>query len=139
MANGTMNVVLFGDETANVRAIFQRVHHYKESSALVGSFLEKAYTALHEEAMAVPKSMRETIPDSTSIFDLMERYYDIGTPNPAIEGALLCISQMASFMGSVHMCTLEPMNVSNADVPCLLPTALLKKGRMTLSTSKFAS
>lgn len=102
MANGTMNVVLFGDETANVRAIFQRVHHYKQSSALVESFLGKAYAALHEESMAVPRSMRETIPDSTSIFDLMERYYDIGTPNPALEGALLCICQMASFMGSVE-------------------------------------
>lgn len=107
MANSTMNVVLFGDETANVRAIFQRVHYYKQSSALVRSFLEKAYAALLEEAMTVPKSMRATIPDSTSIFDLMERYYDIGTPNPAIEGALLCICQMASFMGSVQMCRLK--------------------------------
>lgn len=93
-----MNVVLFGDQIADLRAALRRVNQRKGNNILLGSFLEKANFALREEVGRQPRSVRARIPHFTTVFDLAERYYKSNVPNPAVVGTLLCVCQLANFI-----------------------------------------
>jgi hypothetical protein len=91
-------VVLFGDQLTDLPAAFRRINSRKDENPLLGSFLEKVKAALREEVGRQPRTIREDIPAFTSVFDLMERYHTLGSANPALTAALLCVAQLATFI-----------------------------------------
>jgi naphtho-gamma-pyrone polyketide synthase len=99
MMEATSRVYLFGDQTGEFDSGLRRLIQAKNNSFLT-SFIEKCYHALRQEITQLPPSDRELFPRFTSIVGLLSKYHESG-PNPALESALTCIYQLASFIGYV--------------------------------------
>jgi hypothetical protein len=92
-------VYVFGDQTADCRAFFTKVFTRKDN-VLLQAFLERA-----GEAVKVENRHRthpsKAVPNFTTIQELVDRYYRGDLKDPAIESALVCISQFCHFIGYV--------------------------------------
>lgn len=93
---GIRRVYLFGDQTGDFDAGLRRLLHSKNNS-LVTAFFQRCYHALRQEITKLPPSQRQIFPRFTSIVDLLARYRESGV-NPALESALTCIYELASFI-----------------------------------------
>ena len=89
-------ILLFGDQTNQFDEGIRRLSQHKDNAFLI-SFLERCHFALRLEIGKLPISQRQLFPRFTSILDLLARYKKI-SDNPALEGALTCIHQVASFI-----------------------------------------
>lgn len=92
-----MNVLLFGDQTSDCHSNLRKVLHQK-GNVILTSFLEKVSVALRDEVSQQPRLVQARIPDFTSVTDLVERYHEMGSPNPILESSLMCICQLANFI-----------------------------------------
>ena len=92
----SFSVYVFGDQTNSFEARLTQLLHDKGCS-LLSSFFEQVHHALRIEISRLPVSQRSHFPRFTSILDLLARKSDLGS-NPALEFALLCITQVASFI-----------------------------------------
>ena len=92
-----MNILLFGDQTSDFHPLLRKLLH-KKGNPVLGSFLERANVALRDEITRQSSLTQEKMPQFTSISDLIERYQDSKTSNPAIESAIVCICQIACFI-----------------------------------------
>lgn len=95
-----MDLLLFGDQTADQYALLRRAVHSK-SNAVLTTFLEQVSVALREETRRLPRNRREQIPDFLRVSDLLERYYEKGNKLPELESSLVTISQLAHYIGYV--------------------------------------
>lgn len=94
-----MELYIFGDQTADCRHFLRKVL-LRKGNVLLASFLESAATALREEISRLSHvQYRERFPSFSNVQELVERYYEEGKPNPAIESAIVCLSQLAHFIG----------------------------------------
>ncbi|KAL9111506.1 MAG: hypothetical protein Q9227_003993 [Pyrenula ochraceoflavens] len=92
-----MEVYIFGDQTADCRTFLSKVFPRK-GDILLHSFLERASVALREEISCHP-STKSNIPSFGTVQELADRYYQGNAPNAAIESALVCLAQLAHFIG----------------------------------------
>lgn len=92
-----MEVYIFGDQTADCRAFLDKVFRRK-GDFLLASFLEQACTAIREEVSSY-RALTSRFPSFGTIQELSHRYYQSGTPNAAIESTLVCLSQLAHYIG----------------------------------------
>ncbi len=90
-------ILLLGDQTNSFDAGIRQLSQHKDNPLLI-SFLERSHYALRLEIGKLPASQRELFPRFTSILDLLARYRKHGD-NPALEGALTCVHQVACFIG----------------------------------------
>ncbi|KAI9731500.1 MAG: Type I Iterative PKS [Cirrosporium novae-zelandiae] len=94
---GSVEVFLFGDQTSifdtGLRQLFQ-----VKGNALLTSFFERVYYILRSEVGRLSAAEREQFPRFTSIVDLLARYRESNTSNPAIESALTSTHQLATFI-----------------------------------------
>ncbi|KAG8528459.1 Type I Iterative PKS [Bacidia gigantensis] len=92
----TKEILLFGDQTNpfddGIRKLFQR-----KDNIFVEAFLKRATFAVREEIGKLPSLLRAEFPRFSSILDLLTRYRKI-QDNPALEGALTCVHQIATFI-----------------------------------------
>ena len=90
-------VYVFGDQTADCRAFFTKVFTRKDN-VLLQAFLERV-----GEAVRVENKYRthpsKAVPTFTTVQELVDRYYRGDLKDPAIESALVCISQFCHFIG----------------------------------------
>jgi hypothetical protein len=93
-----MNVLIFGDQTADQISLLRKICSRKDSSLLT-TFLERTSVALREEVEALPKIQRAPIPDFLSITQLVEAYQEKGIKVPQIESVLVTIAQLGHFIG----------------------------------------
>ncbi len=94
-----MELYIFGDQTADCRQFLRKIL-LRKGSVLLTSFLESAANALREEIARLPYvQYRQCFPGFSNVQELVERYYEEGKPNPAIESAIVCLSQLAHFIG----------------------------------------
>ena len=94
-----MELYIFGDQTADCRQFLRKVL-LRKGNVLLTSFLESAATALREEISQLSDvQYRSRFPSFSNVQELVERYYEEGKPNPAIESAIVCLSQLAHFIG----------------------------------------
>ena len=98
MTMAAMQIILFGDQIADLRVALRRINQRKGNSVLLWSFLEKLNAALREEVGEQPQWIKDQIPEFTTVFELAERYYETDVPNPMIAGALLCACQLATLI-----------------------------------------
>ena len=92
-----MNVLLFGDQTSDCHPLLRKLLH-KKGNPVLSSFLERANVALRDEITRLSSLLQEKMPQFTNIADLIERYQDHKSSSPAVESAVMCICQIASFI-----------------------------------------
>ena len=106
-----MDVLLFGDQTADQQSLLKKAT-LKKDHAILSTFLERAALTLREEVRRLPKSRRERIPNFLTITHLCEYYYDKGNKVPELESALVTISQLAHFIGYVSLARFANYKIS---------------------------
>ena len=93
-----MNVLLFGDQTADQYSLLHRAVHSKDNAVLT-TFLERVSVALREETRKLPRARREQIPDFLRVADLLEHYFEQGSKVPELESSLVTVAQLAHYLG----------------------------------------
>lgn len=91
-----LSVYVFGDQTDSFESGLVQLLHIKGCEVL-SSFFEQTQYALRLEISQLPVSQKEWFPRFTSIIDLVTGKSDQGR-NPALELALLCLTQLARFI-----------------------------------------
>ena len=89
-----MNIFLFGDQAANYNSNLVEKLRQKDSPVLT-SFLEKVNVALREEISQQPGLVRKTIPNFSTLLELVEWFDESSVSNPAIESAICTTCQIA--------------------------------------------
>jgi hypothetical protein len=95
---GPMAFLLFGDQSLDIHDSLSDFYRRPSNGVLSKSFLERACTALQEEVDRLPNIDRLRIPTFSSIQDLNEKYHAASQKNSAMDGALLCITQLALYI-----------------------------------------
>ena len=98
MANQT-EVLIFGDLTGDFRTGLGRLTAGKDNPLLT-SFFEQVAFVIRAEIGTLPVREREDkgFVQFTSIVDLLAKLRDVPNPHPALEKALTCTHQLASFI-----------------------------------------
>lgn len=92
-----MNVLIFGDQATAYHNNLRGKVHQKHMPALT-SFLEQANAALKDEVALQSGLIRRTIPDFSTLLDLVDWLDESNVSNPAVESAICTISQIACFI-----------------------------------------
>ena len=103
MAN-TIQVLLFGDLTYDFNANLSRLAA-KKDNALLTDFFERVTFAIRAEIGILPILEREAkgFVKFTSLLELLTRLRDLSAPHPALENALTCAHQFATFIRYVDV------------------------------------
>lgn len=94
-----MTIILFSDQLPDLRGYLHRLQRTRNGTVLLSAFLEKAYAALREEVCLLPRASRAQIPAFNSVVDLSERFDRFKVRRLEVSSALLCICQLAYFIG----------------------------------------
>lgn len=93
-----MAFLLFGDQSLDTHGFIDNFYRHVTPSILSKAFLDQVSSALCHEVDRLSNLEKNRIPSFTSIEDLNEHYHDRGVKHSGIEGALLCISQIAHYL-----------------------------------------
>ena len=93
-----MNVLIFGDQTADQYTLLRKIVSRKDNTLLT-TFLERVSVAIREEIQKLPRTQRDQIPDFLTLNHLIEAYYEKGLKVPQIESTLVTVAQLAHFIG----------------------------------------
>lgn len=93
-----MAFILFGDHSVDAYSFLANFCHHSSPSLLSKTFLDQVSSALCREVYYLSNLERNKIPHFASIEDLNERYHDRGIKHAGVEGALLCITQLAHYL-----------------------------------------
>ncbi|KAH0538586.1 Type I Iterative PKS [Glutinoglossum americanum] len=110
-----MHIFLFGDQTADQSSFLQKVFACKDHVLLV-SFLDRVNVALREEVAQLPRITRQRIPDFSTVQELALRHQERGEASPAVESTILCIAQLAHFIGYFEERPAEAFSASNTRI-----------------------
>ncbi|KAF8466315.1 polyketide synthetase PksP [Kalaharituber pfeilii] len=91
-------IFVFGDQTTSFDDGLFRLLHIQNNPILT-SFVERATYALRLEIGRLPTSHRDLFPRFISLIELLSRYRKYKHPNPALESCLVCLHQLACFIG----------------------------------------
>ena len=94
-----MDVLLFGDQAVDVYPFLHRIFFQREHTALVTAFLNHVTTALRADISALTRFQRQHIPPLNNFLEFLEIYHRSQWRAAPIENALLCIAQLAHFIG----------------------------------------
>ena len=93
-----MDLLLFGDQTdLSYESLNSSLLRTKESP-LVNAFLRGAAKTLRREVAHLSRADRTNVPTFTTIRDLVQKSTENVPAHPAIEAALMCISQFIHFI-----------------------------------------
>lgn len=90
--------LLFGDQSTDTHGFLAEFFRQPERGILANAFLEQVRHALRREIEGLPRVERSKLPKFLSIQNLNERYHAQGLKHPGVDGALLCISQLAHYI-----------------------------------------
>ncbi|CAO2656358.1 Nn.00g051610.m01.CDS01 [Neocucurbitaria sp. VM-36] len=93
-----MNLLIFGDQTADQYPLLRKACTWKNNSALT-TFLDRISVVIREEVQKLPRTQRDQIPDFLSTWDLIEAYYATGSKVPQLESCMVTIAQLAHYIG----------------------------------------
>lgn len=89
---------LFGDQSRETHAFLASLFRKQEKGTLAKAFLDQVAYALRREIEQLPRTERSRLPDFLNLQQLNERYHAEPIKHPGIDGALLCISQLANYI-----------------------------------------
>jgi hypothetical protein len=98
-----MNVLIFGDQTADQYPLLRKACTWKNNSTLT-SFLDRVSQVVREEVQKLPRTQRDQIPNFLTTWDLIEAYYAKGLKVPQLESCMVTIAQLSHYIGSVPTC-----------------------------------
>lgn len=90
--------LLFGDQSTDTHGFLAEFFRQPSRGLLANAFLEQVGRALRQEIEALPKLERSKIPKFLSLQNLNERYHAQSLKHPGLDGALLCVSQLAHYI-----------------------------------------
>ncbi|KAG9246027.1 BcPKS12, polyketide synthase [Calycina marina] len=93
-----LNFFLLGDQSLSVYETIVDFFRRQSYGVLSKSFLERATAALQDEVDRLPIVDRRRIPSFANLQQLNERYYQQQQKTSALDGALLCIAQLALYI-----------------------------------------
>ncbi|KAF1843948.1 polyketide synthase PksA [Cucurbitaria berberidis CBS 394.84] len=93
-----MNLLIFGDQTADQYALLRKACTWKNNSTLT-TFLERISVIIREEVQRLPRTQRHLFPNFLSTWDLIEAYYAKGSKVPQLESCMVTIAQLAHYIG----------------------------------------
>lgn len=93
-----MDIFAFGDQTVDSHTFLAQALLRKENPFLT-TFLQRTQVALRDEIQRLPRYRRDQIPQFSTIHELSRRYYASEARDPALDSTLLCISQLAHWIG----------------------------------------
>jgi len=93
-----MNLLLFGDQTADQYPLLRKACTLRSNSALT-TFLDRVSVVVREEVQKLPRTQRDPIPDFLTTWDLVEAYYAKGVKVPQLESCLVTVAQLAHYIG----------------------------------------
>lgn len=90
--------LLFGDQSTDTHGFLAEFFRQPSRGLLANAFLEQVGRALRKEIEALPRLERAKIPKFLSLQNLNERYHAQSLKHPGLDGALLCVSQLAHYI-----------------------------------------
>lgn len=90
--------LLFGDQSTDTHGFLAEFFRQSNQGLLAKAFLEQAGRRLKKEIEQLPKVERSKLPTFLTLQQLNERYYAQGNKHPGVDGALLCIAQLAHYI-----------------------------------------
>jgi hypothetical protein len=93
-----MNILIFGDQTADQYPLLRKACLRKEN-AILQTFLDRVGVALRDEVQRLPRSQRDSIPDFLTVSHLVDAYYENGLKIPHLESCFVTIAQLAHYIG----------------------------------------
>lgn len=95
---GSTSVLVFGDQSLSPHTLFKEIIRQSRESVHTATFLQAANKVLRDEVAKLPVDNRRGIPSFSTIQELNARYEASEQAHAGIEGALLCIVQLAQFI-----------------------------------------
>ncbi|KAI9734043.1 MAG: hypothetical protein M1818_006981 [Claussenomyces sp. TS43310] len=93
-----MTFLLFGDQSLDTHAFLADFCRRGHPSLLCKHFLNQAGAALKDEIDQLSAPERQKIPRFFTVQELNKRHFESGRRNPAIDSALLVITQLAQYI-----------------------------------------
>lgn len=93
-----MDILVFGDQTVQAHALLRKVF-LKQGRPLLRSFLQETQCVLADEISKLVYDRRVRIPYFSTLRELVDRYYKAGVRDASLESALMCLAQLAHFIG----------------------------------------
>jgi len=90
--------LLFGDQSLDTHGFLAEFYRQEKRGLLAKAFLEQVGHALRKEVEGLPRLERSRLPIFHTLQQLNERYHAQKLKHPGIDGALLCISQLAHYI-----------------------------------------
>ncbi|KAK4230211.1 PaPKS1 melanin biosynthesis polyketide synthase encoded by the PaPKS1 protein [Podospora fimiseda] len=90
--------LLFGDQSLDTHGFLAEFFRQEKQGILAKAFLEQAGQALRKEIEQLNRVERSRLPLFLNLRQLNERYYAQKLKHPGVDGALLCISQLAHYI-----------------------------------------
>lgn len=115
--------LLFGDQSTDTHGFLADFFRQGNQGLLAKAFLDQVAHALRREIDGLDKLERSKLPKFLTLQQLNERYHAHSYKHPGIDGALLCISQIAHYIEYVAQST--PLN--NTRLFCTDPRKATQK------------
>jgi len=90
--------LLFGDQSLDTHGFLAEFFRQEKQGILAKAFLEQAGLALRKEIEKLNRVERSRLPLFLNLKQLNERYHAQKFKHPGVDGALLCISQLAHYI-----------------------------------------
>ena len=94
-----MELLIFDDQVVDPYNFLRDVLARGKSNPLLTSFITKVGAALREDISHLSEPDRKSIPNFSTVLELAERYHGSCNVNTALDSALLCITQLAHYIG----------------------------------------
>ncbi|KAL8872794.1 MAG: hypothetical protein Q9174_001638 [Haloplaca sp. 1 TL-2023] len=112
MDGSKMKLVHFSNEFPNddLKDLYRRLHvHSKDKKHLIlAAFLDEATLAIKDEVQKLPRSLKDLIPPFETILNFVEHaHLRQGPLGGSVEGSLLCVLEIATFVGYYEKSTEE--------------------------------
>ncbi|CAK7211744.1 Type I Iterative PKS [Sporothrix bragantina] len=90
--------LLFGDQSLDTYAFLSGFYREEDHGILAKAFLNQAGEALLREIESLGRLDRSKLPLFKTLQQLNERYHAQDTKHPGLDGALLCVTQLAHYI-----------------------------------------
>ena len=94
-----MDVLLFGDQAVDVHPFLHKLLTQREHTTLLTSFLNHVTVSLRTDISNLPRLQRQEIPPLNNLLEFIGRYRKSRYRSAPIDNALLCIAQLAHWIG----------------------------------------
>ena len=90
--------LLFGDQSLDTYAFLSGFYREDSQGILAKAFLSQASEALLREIESLGRLERSKLPLFKTLQQLNERYHAQDMKHPGLDGALLCVTQLAHYI-----------------------------------------